>query len=43
MIAERALDNFGKFVHQFRPETKTLKQKLKRIFIKFIDIDVFII
>ena len=24
-------DNFGKFIHQFQPETKTLIRKLKRI------------
>ena len=27
-------DNFGKFIHQFQPETKTLIEKLERIFIK---------
>ena len=24
-------DNFGKFIHQFQPETKTLIRKLERI------------
>ena len=28
---ESALDNFGKFVHQFQPETKTLLRELGRI------------
>ena len=27
-------DNFGKFIHQFQPETKTLIWKLERILIK---------
>ena len=27
-------DNFGKFIHQFQPETKTLIRKLERILIK---------
>ena len=27
-------DNFGKFIHQFQPETKSLIRKLKRILIK---------
>ena len=29
-----ARDNFGKFIHQFQPEIKTLIRKLKRIIIK---------
>ena len=29
-----ALDNFGKFINQFQPETKTLIRKLERILIK---------
>ena len=29
-----AWNNFGKFIHQFQPETKTLIRKLKRILIK---------
>ena len=29
-----ARDNFGKFIHQFQPETKTLIKKLERILIK---------
>ena len=32
--SERARDNFGKFLHQFQPKTKTLIRKLKRILIK---------
>ena len=31
---ESAQDNFGKFIHQFHPETKTLIKKLERILIK---------
>ena len=27
-------DNFGKFIHQFQPETKTLIRKLERVLIK---------
>ena len=29
--AESAQDNFGKFIYQFQPETKTLIRKLERI------------
>ena len=32
--SESARDNFGKFIHQFQPETKTLIRKFERIFIK---------
>ena len=32
--SESARDNFGKFIHQFQPETKTLIRKFKRILIK---------
>ena len=32
--SERAWNNFGKFIHQFQPETKTLIKKLERILIK---------
>ena len=32
--SESARDNFGKFIHQFQPETKTLIRKLKKIIIK---------
>ena len=32
--SESAQDNFGKFIHQFQPKTKTLNRKLKRILIK---------
>ena len=31
---ESACDNFGKFIHKFQPETKTLIRKLGRILIK---------
>ena len=31
---ESAWDNFGKCIHQFQPETKTLIRKLERILIK---------
>ena len=27
-------DNFGKFIHQFQPESKTLIKKLEKILIK---------
>ena len=32
--SESTRDNFGKFIHQFQPETKTLIWKLERILIK---------
>ena len=32
--SENARDNFGKFIHQLQPETKTLIRKLERILIK---------
>ena len=32
--SESAPDNFGKFIHQFQSETKTLNMKLERILIK---------
>ena len=32
--SESTQDNFGKFLHQFQPETKTLIRKLERILIK---------
>ena len=32
--SESAQGNFGKFIHQFPPETKTLIRKLERILIK---------
>ena len=32
--AERTRDNFGKFIQQFQPETKTVIRKLERILIK---------
>ena len=31
--SKSARDNFGKFIHQFQPETKTLIRKLERILI----------
>ena len=31
---ENAQDNFGKFIYQFQPLTKTLIKKLERILIK---------
>ena len=37
MVYERsksAQDNFGKFIYQFQPKTKTLIRKLERILIK---------
>ena len=30
--SESNWDNFGKFIHQFQPETKTLIMKLEKIF-----------
>ena len=30
----KCLGQFGKFIHQFQPETKTLIRKLERILIK---------
>ena len=32
--SESAWDNFGKFIYQFQPETKTLSRKLERILTK---------
>ena len=32
--SKSAQDNFGKFIHQFQPEAKTLIRKLIRILIK---------
>ena len=32
--SESARENFGEFIHQFLPETKTLIRKLERILIK---------
>ena len=32
--SESARDDFGKFMHQFQPETKTLLWKLERILIQ---------
>ena len=31
---ETAGDNFGKFIHQFQPETNTLIRKLEKILMK---------
>ena len=30
-------DDYGKFIHQFQPETKTLIRKLERVLIEYID------
>ena len=38
--SESARDNFGKFIHQFQPETKTLLRKLERIQIKLYRLNV---
>ena len=35
-------DNFGKFIHQFQPEFKTLIRKLERILIIYIYIYIYI-
>ena len=32
--SESAQDTFGKFIHQFQPENKTLIRKLERILLK---------
>ena len=32
--SESAWDNFGKFIHQFQPKTKTLIRKLERILVR---------
>ena len=34
VMSECARDNFGKFIHQFQPETKTLTRKFERILIQ---------
>ena len=39
--SESAWDNFGKFIHQFQHETKTLIRKLERIVIKLYRQNVF--
>ena len=31
--SESAGDNFGKFIHQFQPETKIVLRKLERVLI----------
>ena len=42
--SEGARDNFGKFIHEFQPKTKTLIWKLETIFSKIIETKcVFII
>ena len=38
--SESARDNFGKFIHQFQPETKTLIRKLEKILIKLYNQNV---
>ena len=35
---ESAQNDFGKFIHQFQPETKTLIRKLERNLIKFVKV-----
>ena len=35
--SESIWDNFGKFIYQFQPETKTLIRKLERILTNYID------
>ena len=34
--SESVRDNFGKFIHQFQPETKTLIRKLEIIQTKYV-------
>ena len=41
--SKSAWDNFGKFIHQFQPETKTLIRKLERILIKLYRQNVFLL
>ena len=41
--SESAWDNFGKFIHQFQPETKTLIKKLERILIKLYWQNLFLL
>ena len=41
--SKSAQDNFGKFIHQFQPETKTLIGKHERILIKLYGQNVCII
>ena len=41
-MSESARDNFGEFIHQLQPETKTLR-KLERILIKSFWQNVLII
>ena len=38
---ESTRDNFGKFIHQFQPETKRLIRKLERILSKLYRQNVF--
>ena len=38
---ENARENFGKFIHQFQPETKTLIRKLEMILIKLYRQNIF--
>ena len=40
---ESTQDNFGKFIHQFQPETYTLIRKFERILMKLYRQNVFII
>ena len=41
--SKSAWDNFGRFIHQFQLETKTLIRKLERIIIKFYRQNVFLL
>ena len=41
--SEGVLDNFGKFIHQIQPETKTFIRKLEMILIKLYKQNVSII
>ena len=41
--SESVWDNFGKFIHQFPPETKTLIRKLEKILIELYRQNVFTI
>ena len=42
-MPESAGENFGKFIHQFQYETKTLTQKLETILIKFYRQNVYLL
>ena len=42
-VSESARDNFGKFIYQFEPESKTLIRKLERILNKLYRQNVFLL